>query len=890
MANNSPNTSFLEKLPPQSIEAEKSLLGCLMLDKNTIIRVADFLLPKDFYKKIHQEIYNAVLDIFGKGEPIDILSVSTRLKEKNFLEDIGGNSYLTELINSVPTASHAQNYAKIIQRKRILRDLIEASQEIGVMGYNESEDIDILLDKAEKRIFSIAQKGLTQNFLPVKASLEDAFERIDRLFKHKERLRGLATGFTDLDNILAGLQKADLIILASRPSLGKSAMALNLAANIAISQKMPVGIFSLEMSRDQVVDRLISTQSNVDLWRLRTGRLSAEGDDNDFSRIQQAMGVLSEAPIYIDDVATSNILQMRAMARRLQSEKGLGLVIVDYLQLMEPRNTEANIVQQMSEISRSLKGLAKELNVPVLALSQLSRAVEHRSPPIPRLSDLRESGCLTGDTLIVRADTGERVCLKDLVGQTNIPVYSLDENWKLKEMKISKVFSSGQKMIHELETKSGRKIKASANHPFRKLKGWERLDQLKVGDKIALPRILPLIKNPLKIEDERIVLLAHLIGDGSYIVHDTPTYTSPSKKNVKITKGCAERAFNIKAKVYLNCPSEGQTRILLAGKNKKSKNEINEINSWLRKLGIFGQRCSVKEIPELIFRLSNAQIALFIKHLWATDGSIFMAKQGKNYVLSYSSTSKKLIIQLQHLLLRIGIISNQISERNHKGQNWKPEYQLRISDKEHQLEFLKNIGIFGREQEVIKAIRYIEAVVPKPKMDIIPREAWKTIAQVRTNYSLPWRDFAEELEITSGALGAFGKCQTNIGRRKMIRILTVLPDPRIEKIAKSDIFWDEIISITPLKVEEVYDATVPETHNFIANDIILHNSIEQDADVVLFIHREDRYRSDSPKKSIADIIIAKHRNGPVGKVELYFDEKVVSFRNLEKGSYESYGE
>lgn len=388
-----------EKLPPQSIEAEKSLLGCLMLDKMAISKVADFLEPRDFYKKIHQEIYQAMLDIFEKDEPIDLLSISTRLKEKNLLEEIGGASYLTELINSVPTASHVLSYAKIVQRKRILRDLIEASQEIGLMGYKETEDIDILLDQAEKRIFSIAQRGLTQNFLPVKVMLEDAFERIDNLSKHRGGLRGLPTGFTDLDNILAGLQKSDLIILASRPGIGKSAMALNLAANIAINEKVPVGIFSLEMSKDQLVDRLIAAQANVDLWRLRTGRLSAKEDD--FTRIQQALGILSEAPIYIDDAASSNILQMRAMARRLQVERGLGLIIIDYLQLIEPRNSAESLVRQITEISRSLKSLARELNVPVLALSQLSRAVEQRSPQIPRLADLRESGSLEQDADVV---------------------------------------------------------------------------------------------------------------------------------------------------------------------------------------------------------------------------------------------------------------------------------------------------------------------------------------------------------------------------------------------------------------------------------------------------------------------------------------------------------
>ncbi|MBZ9572135.1 replicative DNA helicase [Patescibacteria group bacterium] len=390
-----------EKLPPQSIEAERSLLGCLMLDKKAIIKVADFLRPKDFYKGIHQEIYKVMIDLFERREPIDLLSVSTRLKEKNLLEEIGRNSYLTELINSVPTASHVLNYARIVQKKRVLRDLIEASHEIGTMGYNESEDTDILLDRAEKRIFSIAQKSLSQDFLPVKETLEDAFERIDRLSKQTGIPRGIPTGFTDLDNILAGLQKSDLIILASRPTLGKSSLALNIAANIAISKKIPVGLFSLEMSKDQVADRLIATQANVDLWRLRTGRLSSDGEDNDFVRIQQALGILAEAPIYIDDAPSPNILQMRAMARRLQAEKGLGLIIVDYLQLMEPRNPNDPIVRQITEISKSLKALARELNIPVLAISQLSRAVEQRSPQIPRLADLRESGSLEQDADVV---------------------------------------------------------------------------------------------------------------------------------------------------------------------------------------------------------------------------------------------------------------------------------------------------------------------------------------------------------------------------------------------------------------------------------------------------------------------------------------------------------
>lgn len=395
------NNNFSSKLPPQNLEAEKSLLGSILLDKNAVVKVVDFLKPKDFYKQNHQEIFLVTQELFEKGEPIDLLSISSRLKEKKLLEEIGGNAYLTELINTVPTSAHVLNYAKIVQRKRVLRELIEASQEINSLGWQEQEDIDEVLDRAEQKIFSIAQKSLTQRFLPVKDALEEAFGRIDKLSKHDGGLRGLATGFKDLDNMLAGFQKSDFIILAARPSIGKSALAVNCALNIAVRDKVPVGIFSLEMSIDQIIDRLISSVANVDLWRLRTGRLTSEGEDNDFERIQRAMGVLSEAPIYIDDAASSNVLQMRAMARRLQAERGLGLIIIDYLQLVEPRNSQAGLVQQISEISRSLKGLARELNVPVLALSQLSRAVEHRTPQIPKLADLRESGSLEQDSDVV---------------------------------------------------------------------------------------------------------------------------------------------------------------------------------------------------------------------------------------------------------------------------------------------------------------------------------------------------------------------------------------------------------------------------------------------------------------------------------------------------------
>ncbi len=402
MAGKKSANSSEERIPPQNLEAETSVLGSLMIDKDAILKVANTLSPDDFYKGSHNKIYQAMLDLYEHRDPIDILSLVNKLKEKKVLEEIGGEAYLASLVNAVPTSGHITYYAKIVKKKAILRNLISAAGKITDSAFSESGEIDEILDQAEQTLFAVSQKFTPQTFLPVKSILEETFNRIDELHKGEGSLRGIPTGFPDLDNMISGLQKADLIVLAARPSVGKTALALDIARHVSIREKVPVGIFSLEMSKEQLVDRLLCSEAGVDLWRMRTGKLSSEGEDDDFSRIGHAMGVLSEAPIYIDDAASSNIMEMRTMARRLQAEHSLGLIIVDYLQLMEGGavNIESR-VQEVSQISRGLKALARELNVPIIAISQLSRAVESRTPQIPRLSDLRESGSIEQDADVV---------------------------------------------------------------------------------------------------------------------------------------------------------------------------------------------------------------------------------------------------------------------------------------------------------------------------------------------------------------------------------------------------------------------------------------------------------------------------------------------------------
>ncbi|MFH1508988.1 MAG: replicative DNA helicase [bacterium] len=390
-------------LPPYSNEAEQSVLGALLIDKEAMIDVADIIRAEDFYKREHSILFSVMIELFENQQPIDIVSMAERLEAKKQLADAGGRSYLASLANVVPTAAHVVHYAKIVEQKAILRGLLKSAGTITELAHHEDEEVSQLIDKAEQSLFSVSTRSLRQRFTPIKEVLTETFERIDELHKDSGKLRGLSTGYNDLDNLLAGLQKSDMVVLAARPSMGKTSFALDMARNVAVNQKIPVGIFSLEMSKEQLVDRLLCSQAGIDLWKMRTGNLATGEGTDDFPAIGEAMGVLSDAPIYIDDTAASNIMEIRTKARRLHMEHKIEFLIIDYLQLIEGYSSKGseNRVQEISQISRTIKAIARELNIPVLALSQLSRAVESRTSQIPQLSDLRESGSIEQDADVV---------------------------------------------------------------------------------------------------------------------------------------------------------------------------------------------------------------------------------------------------------------------------------------------------------------------------------------------------------------------------------------------------------------------------------------------------------------------------------------------------------
>lgn len=474
----------MEKLLPQNIEAESSVLGSIIIDPEAIVQVADFLQPDDFYRDAHRTIYEVILHLYEQREAADFITICDELERGGKLETVGGASYITSLINLVPTSGNAEYYGHIVERNAILRRLIHAAGQIAAIAYGET-DADSALEQAEQLIFNISQRHGRNDFVLLRDLLSEYQEKLHQLHERRGMIVGVPSGFTDLDRLMGGLQRSDLIILAARPSMGKTSMALSLAHNAAVRYKHSIAVFSLEMSKEQLVQRLLSMDAGVDQQRLRTGWI----EDDEWDRIVYSMGTLSEANIWIDDTAGISTVEMRSKARRLQAEHGIDLIIVDYLQLMQSTSggkRNENRVQEISEVSRNLKALARELDVPVLALAQLSRAVETRQSKVPQLSDLRESGCLTGDTPIYLPDKGINQRIDALIGQSGFRALALNtETWGLQPCLVSNAFSTGRKPVYRLKTHAGHTIRATGNHQFLTMQGWRRLDELSLEDRVS---------------------------------------------------------------------------------------------------------------------------------------------------------------------------------------------------------------------------------------------------------------------------------------------------------------------------------------------------------------------------------------------------------------------
>jgi replicative DNA helicase len=868
----------VDRLPPHSIEAEEAVLGSLLIDPDAIFEVAGFLHVDAFYRTQNRWIYDAILALSNRREPLDFITLTEELRRQNQLEEAGGEAYVISLINAVPTSVNAVHYGRLVEAAAIRRKMISAASSIANLAYDEAEDINVVIDRAEQTLFSISEDRTTRDLVPVKQIAREYLERIERLYERQDDVIGVPTGFTDLDRLLGGLNKSDLLILAARPGMGKTSLQNAIALTAATRYGKRVAIFNLEMSGEQLVQRMISAETRIDSQRLRRGQLQK----HEWPIFMEAIGRLSETRIFIDDTPSITPNQLRTKCRRLYAEHGLDLVVIDYLQLMQSERGNNNRVMEISEISRGLKGLARELDVPVLAAAQLSRAVEQRQDKRPLLSDLRDSGCLTGDSLVTLANTGERIPIRDLVGQSQFSVLALNEQtMKLETAVVSRAFSTGIKPVYQLTTRLGRTIRATANHPFRTFEGWKRLDELTPSDFLALPRQITIPVLPT-MSDAELALLGHLIGDGCVLPQHAIQYTTRENDLAEKVSALSVDLFGEAITPRIQ-HERSWYQVYLASTRHLTHGVHNTITDWFTELGIFGLRSYEKFVPEKVFAQPAESIAIFLHHLWATDGCVKVRKaNGRTYpAVYYASSSARLVHDVQTLLLRLGINARvHCLPQNGKGRD---QYHVTISGHADLCQFVTQIGAVGNyKTESLRQLQeYLNQSSANTNRDVIPHTIWhEYVTPAMSTIGLTSRQMQAAINQPYCGTSLY---KQNVSRDRAARVAQAVQCEPLQRLAQSDVYWDRVVSVEPAGAEEVFDLSVPGPHNFVANDIIAHNSIEQDADIVMFIYRDEYYNPDTTERpNIAELNIAKHRNGPTGTIDLYWHGKLATFRNLQR--------
>jgi replicative DNA helicase len=1018
----------------------------MLLSKDAISDVIEVIRPTDHYRPAHQLIHEAILDLYGRGEPADAITVANELTRRGEISRVGGGVYLHTLIASVPTAANASYYARIVRERAVLRRLVEAGTRIVQFGYAGDADADELVDRAQAEVYAVTDRRTSEDYHSLSEIMPGALDEIEAIGSHGGVMTGVPTGFSDLDALTNGLHPGQMIVIAARPAVGKalaldtplptpagwttmgevrvgdeligadgrptrviaatgilhgrpcyqvefddgtviiadenhqwltwsspqtdrpgvsqvvppqvvttsqiartlrretalgpsshavaltaavssayvgrlvpayaavgtsgerlpsdrpwprwryvtdvkpvfsrpvrcvqvdsrdhlylaglgmipthnSTLALDFARAAAIKHGMATVVFSLEMGRNEITMRLLSAEARVPMHTMRTGQMN----DDDWSRLARRMSEVADAPLFIDDSPNMSLMEIRAKCRRLKQRHDLKFVIIDYLQLMSsPKRTESR-QQEVSEMSRSLKLLAKELEVPVIALSQLNRGPEQRTDKKPLLSDLRESGCMTGDTTLLRADTGAPVTFDELMrdGWEGVLLWSLDEQNRLVPAPVTKVFASGTKEVYRLRLASGREVKASGNHKFLSFDGWKPLESLAPGDRLAIPRHTgEPIADGLGWSDHRLGLLAHLIGDGCVLRRQPVHYTSMDPENLAFVETAAAAEFGISPR---RVAQKTWWHTYLPAPHHCTHGRGNPLRDWFRELGIDDLRSYQKRIPEVIYSASNREVAVFLRHLWATDGNVTVPRSKTAPKVYYASSSRALADGVALLLSRFGIIARI---RKVTKLDYRPGFHVIVADGPSLRTFCREIGVHGARGELIpELLAFLDGRSVNTNADTLPIGVWETVKAERIRAGLTEREFQAAIGTHYCGSTLYKSCPS---RARLMRCAKVLGSQRLIDIASSDIYWDRVVSVEPLGSQPVYDATVKGTHNFIADGVVAHNSIEQDADVVILLHREDAYERESPRAGEADLIVAKHRNGPTATVTVAF--------------------
>ncbi|GAA4853034.1 hypothetical protein GCM10023221_36120 [Luteimicrobium xylanilyticum] len=1135
-----------DRTPPQDVAAEQSVLGSMLISKDAIADVVEEIRGADFYRPAHETIYDSILDLYGRGEPADAITVVAELTKLGELQRVGGAPYLHDLISRVPTAANAGYYARIVRERAILRRLVQAGTRVVQLGYaTDGGDVDEIVNNAQAEVYAVTERRASEDYVPLAEILGPTVDEIEAAGHRGEGMVGVPTGFADLDRLTNGLHPGQMIVVAARPAIGKalaldtplptptgwttmgdvqvgdellaadgtptrvvratevlvdrpcyrvafddgtqvvadalhewststrdsrrtsglegtvrtteelaatvhadtpdrranhavattaplvlpdvapavpprvvgsavargelarvpleylragelqrrellagiaddaghvlrsglvsldlatgsvaddvrelvvglgyrtdpvaetgaatvvfeadddvfarddlrllhkelrpsrrfaarlvvsveqvesvpvrcveidhpdhlylatramvpthnSTLGIDIVRSAAIKHNQAAVVFSLEMSRNEITMRLLAAEARIHLQKLRNGQLG----DEDWQKLAATMGKISEAPLFIDDSPNMTLTEIRAKCRRLKQRHNLKLVVIDYLQLMTSGKRVESRQQEVSEFSRALKLLAKELEVPVIAISQLNRGAEQRTDKKPAMSDLRESGCLTEDTRILRADTGAETTMGELfaLGARDVPVWALNDRLQYVRRHLTHVFPTGVKPVFRVRLASGKEVEATANHPFLTYGGWTALGELEVGSRVGVPRHVPGPERCAEWDDRKVIMLAHLLGDGSFVKRQPIRYASIDEKNLAIVSEAAG-AFGI-TPIRDDYAAARVTTLRLPAPYRLARGRGNPIAEWLDDLGLFGLRSHEKFVPEGVFHLPKAQIALFLRHIWATDGSVTVNANGQSGRIYYASTSRRLIDDLSRLFLRFGI-STRLRTATAKA-DYRPGYTLDVSGLDDQRRFLQEIGVHGERGE--SAARLLEIIRDKQantNVDTVPRQVWDDVKELLVERGMTHREFAAAIGTQFGGSTLW---KHEPSRQRLGRIAAVLESEELEIMAVNDLMWDEIVAIEPMGEKQVFDATVVGTHNFIANGVALHNSIEQDADMVILLHREDAYERESPRAGEADLIVAKHRNGPTDVITVAFQGHYSRFVDMQ---------
>ncbi|MFM6848951.1 MAG: replicative DNA helicase [Terrabacter sp.] len=793
-----------DRLPPQDVGAEQSVLGGMLLSKDAIADCVEQLKGTDFYRPAHELIYDAILDLYGRGEPADAITVSDELTKRGDLSRIGGQAYLHQLIASVPTAANAGYYAQIVAERAVLRRLVEAGTRIVQLGYAQGGgDVEDVVNAAQAEVYAVADKRGGEDYAAIGDIIEATVDEIEVASGRSGEMTGVPTGFTDFDALTNGLHPGQMIVIAARPAMGKSTIGLDIVRSAAIKHKMAAVVFSLEMSRTEITMRLLSAEAGIQLQHMRKGTMREE----DWTRLASTMGRVSDAPLFIDDSPNMSLMEIRAKCRRLKQRENLKLVVIDYLQLMSSGKRVESRQQEVSEFSRALKLLAKELEVPVIAISQLNRGPEQRTDKKPAMSDLRESGCLTADTRITRADTGAQMSIAELMDEyqrrpeSEVPVWGLDDSLRYVKRPMTSVFSTGVRPVFRLTLASGKTIRATENHPFLTTSGWTPLGELRTSVRIAVPRHVPAPDEYDEVLDDADIRLGALL---------LSSRTPHRPKGRMAARGCSI-GFDVV--------------------------QMNE-----RRL-----------MPD-ITRFPKRQIGLLVDSLFALDGEVTVDAAAREGRIVLRHASRTLLDDVSHLLLRFGISTAVSGE----GATW----ELDVQGVDDQRRFLQEVAIHTERSaaadRLLEIVRERSGYDVRAEASVAPREA---------------RGLGLRSEDFSGTI-------MDGDRMSLERIEELFDSLDLDLEASNDVLWDSVVSIEPDGCEEVFDATVLGAHNFVANGIAVHNSIEQDADMVVLLHREAAYEKDSPREGEADLIVAKHRNGPTDTIVVAFQGHFSRFTNM----------